>query len=249
VRLARYLATGFQAPATVDWTGPVNGWGMYDNDTLGDCACVAPANLIRCWTANTGAQIDLPGDAVLDAYADFGGYVTGDPSTDNGCVISDVLAGWHAQSVGIGGDVVAGFAEIDHSGPAELRQAIALFGGAIIGLSLPRAAQGRDAWIDVPAPPHALAVSSIYGGDFDLSSDWKPGSWGGHCVCVVGYDLDGFQVVTWGNELRMSNRWAAAYVDEAWAPVSADWLRSGISPTGLDLAAMQRDLAALRDAA
>jgi hypothetical protein len=55
----------------------------------------------------------------------------------------------------------------------DIATAIWLFGGVYIGVELPIAAQTQDVW-DVPANPGA---------------EDEPGSWGGHAVYLVGYDL------------------------------------------------------------
>ena len=229
VKFAAYLAPGLSAPASVDWTPAVNGWGLYDNDQIGDCAVAAPANLARLWTANTGAQRDIPVDAVRAAYTSVAGFDPANPDSDKGCVISDVLKLWHA--FGIGGDVTAGFAEVDHSSPYHMQLAIALMGGCIVGVNLPKAAQGAASW-DTPA---------------DLTGINEPGSWGGHAVALVSYDSTGCTVVTWGGLLKATWGWLAAYCDEAWAVVSADWLRDGHTPAGLDLPALLTDLRTIAD--
>lgn len=249
LKLARYLTSALPPPpSSVDWTARVQGWGGdYGNFTLGDCACAAAAHQIQAWTATTGTQKNLALDDVLAAYRRFGGY-DGTPKTDNGCVISDVLAGWSDACVGIGGDVLAGFVEIEHENEADIKRAIALFGGVILGVQLPKTAAG-EAWTEgPPAPAGYLAVSSIYAGPFDLSGDWKPGGYGGHGVVAVAYDIDGLVVISWGNEMRVSWRWLAAYCDEAWAVLSEDWIAAGRAPSGFDLDALHADLAAIKDA-
>ncbi len=250
LKMARYTTTPLpDPPASVDWTAKVHGWGGdYKNFDIGDCACAAPAHQIQAWTANTGTQRDLALEDVLVAYRDFGGYVDGQPDTDQGCVISDVLKGWANDAVGIGHDVLAGFVEVEHKDQTAIKQAIALFGGCILGVQLPVSAQGAAAWTDgPPAPAGYLAVPSLWGGPFDFSGDWKPGSWGGHCITAVKFTVDGVTVVSWGNEILVSWRWLSAYIDEAWAPLSKDWIAAGKSPSGFDLAALQADLAALKD--
>jgi len=127
--------------------------------------------------------------------------------------------------------------------------AIWLFGGAYIGVELPIRAQGQDVW-DVPAKP---------------GPDDEPGSWGGHAVYLVGYDVPESQIpspespapspvsrvpcpgtmtcITWGGLKKMTWAWFEKYCSEAYALVSKDWLNaSGVSPSGFDLAALESDL-------
>jgi hypothetical protein len=52
--------------------------------------------------------------------------------------------------------------------------------------------------------------------------------------------------VTWGERLKMSHNFFGDYCDEAYAVLSPDWLTAkGNSINGLNLAALQRDIAAL----
>jgi hypothetical protein len=219
VKLTGFLAPSLIAPPICDWTGPVASFDAYGNETIGDCAIAAPLNAIRLWTAHGGAEKDLPLSVALSAYTLFGGYDPVDPSTDGGCIISNVLAGWHAQSVGIGGDVLAAFAEVDHSNEAHLKLSTYTFGATIVGVQLPVSAQGAASW---ETPLH-------------LDGDNAPGSWGGHCVPIVGYNAEAALVVSWGRLLPMTWGFFAAYGDEAWAPVSTDWLSAGTTPAGVDL--------------
>jgi hypothetical protein len=251
MRLAGYLPAELpDPPERVEWGGPVTRWGLYDNDRIENCGIVAAANLIRLWTAHAGTQVDLSDRAVLDAYTVVSGYDPDTGADDKGAVVSDVLAMWSTRAMGgIGGHVLAGFAEIERTDATAIRQAVALFGGCLIGLQLPKAVQGiGGSWIDVPRGPDDLTPAGMYARVEGLTEDWAPGSWGGHCVVCIAADLDGFTVITWGNTLRMSNRFAATYIDEAWAALSTDWIGAGGAPNGLDLAALQADLAALEGA-
>jgi hypothetical protein len=224
------------APASCDWTPPVNdAWELGENDEIGDCACVAPANTVICLSANTDAPKRLPLATILAAYKAFGGWdgTPGDAS-DGGCVISDVLEGW--ATAGIGGDKIAAFAQVDHTNLDEIKRAVALLGVCIIGVQLPLAAQ---AWGTDPWP-------SVDGG---LVGDLAPGSWGGHCTVVVKYDATGAWIVTWGKLVFVPWPTLTAYIDEAWAVADADFVScNGLAPNGLDLAKMTADCAAMRAA-
>jgi hypothetical protein len=112
----------------------------------------------------------------------------------------------------------------------EIRAAINLFGGVYIGLSLPVTAQSQDVWdLTSLSDPNA-----------------EPGSWGGHCVFVVGYDADGFTCITWGALKKMTNAFWVNYCDEAYALFGADWINTGgQAPSGFDAAQLTADLAAI----
>ena len=63
---------------------------------------------------------------------------------------------------------------------------------------------------------------------------------------VVAYDQTGLTVVTWGALKRMTWGFWGAYVDEAYALLSSDWIETDLlAPSGFNLAALQSDLAFL----
>jgi hypothetical protein len=77
--------------------------------------------------------------------------------------------------------------------------------------------------------------------------DAAPNPANGHCVPAVAYDQRFIYVVTWGAIKTMSWQFYAAYADEAFAVLSPDWIdkKVGTSPSGFDMAALQKDLAAV----
>jgi len=62
-------------------------------------------------------------------------------------------------------------------------------------------------------------------------------------VPVVAYDPSGLTVVTWGALKRMTWGFWSAYCDEAYAVLSDDFLTADRTPAGVDLAALEQDLA------
>jgi hypothetical protein len=237
LRLARYLAEALPPPppAAADWTGKIGPLGMMMNDRLGDCTCAAAGHLIQAWTGNAAAApVVLPDEAILAAYEAVGGYRPGDESTDNGAVELDVLNYWRKPGGFAGsGHVLAAFTSINVLNFTEVKQGVFLFGGIYIGVALPVSAQEQTGpgkvW-DVTADP---ATNGF-------------GSWGGHAIIVLAYDADGLTCVTWGALQRMTWAWFSRYCDEAYALITPDWISAdGDTPSGLDLATLQTDLAAI----
>lgn len=229
------------APSSAGYVSEVGDWGMDLNDQLGDCTIACAAHEILQWSTYAGTPKRITDAEILTAYEAVSGYIPGDPSTDNGAVILDVLNYW--RKTGIGGDKLSAYVSVNWQDREELKQAIALFGNVNIGIQLPISAQnttaggnGFQVW-EVPA-----------GGAVD---DGSPGSWGGHCVPIVGFRDDGTgasgtQVITWGAVYDMTWNFLNAYVDEAYCLLSNDWLEKvGESPSGFDLAELKADLAAL----
>lgn len=226
--LARYLATRPVLPASIDWTPAVHhglfdsGWPMFKNDVVGCCAVAAPGHMIECWTANAGIEQLVTDDDIIGAYSGITGYKPDDPSTDQGSCELDVLNYW--RQTGIGGHRITSFVEVAPGSLTELQAAVAWFGGVYIGLDLPMSAQAQTGFV------------------WDTVAN-DGGDWGGHAVNLVSFDPDGFTCITWGRKQQMTNRFIAAYCNEAYAIISPDWLNSaGVSPSGFDLSALNADL-------
>ena len=231
LRLARYLTPDLPpAPESVDYGAAVPSWPMYRNDAIGDCTCAAAGHCIEAWTQASRGAAALVSDAdVLAAYEAVSGYVPGIPASDTGAVELDVLRYWRSR--GVGGHQIGAFASVDPGQVEQVKHAVHLFGGAYLGVALPVSAEGQVVW-DVVDP--------------SLSGPSRPGSWGGHAINVVAYDAGGLTVVTWGALRRMTWAFFGAYVDEAWALLSPDWLGADAhAPVGLDLEQLRADLDAV----
>jgi len=221
------------APPTADFYSAVPSWPMYENDALGDCTCAAPGHMVQAWSAAAGALKTMDDADVVRMY-----WETGDPAsdtgtaggpTDTGRVETSVLSYWLHQGIGSGqpwADKITAYAGVEASNLALVKAVVALFGGAYIGVALPLTAQGQPVWDVIDEP----------GRD-------EPGSWGGHAVNIVGYDETELVVVTWGGLLKMTNDFFEKYVDEVYAILSPDFLTDkDLTPSGVDLAALEADL-------
>lgn len=224
-KLARYLSAFPAAPEVVDYTGKLASPGMMANDRVGDCTCAAVGHAIQTWTSQARSEVTIGDDDVIGLYERFG-YDPGDPASDQGAVIVDVLGSWLATPVA--GHVIDGWAAVDAANPDEVLAGIYLFGGLDIGLELPLSAQTQEIW-DVP-------VEGLIGAG-------RPGSWGGHCVWVPkGQRGVGFTCITWGGLKSMTLSFWQAYCDEANAILSRDWQGA----EGFDYAQLRADMVALR---
>jgi hypothetical protein len=228
LKLGNYLTSSLPPPLpSADWTKGITGWGMMLNDQLNDCTIAGCAHAIQVWTANTGAISTVPDSTIQAMYEKWGGYVSGNASTDKGVAELDILTDWRQQ--GLDGHSLTAFADPDFSNLTEIRQSIALFGGVYIGLSLPLTAQTQNVW-DVVA---------------GNSPNTAPNSWGGHCVFVPKYDQNGLTCISWGQLKTMTVAFWSKYCDEAHTLLGQDWLSAKGSPAGFNQAQLQADLSAI----
>lgn len=229
LRLGKYLTASLPAPPNArDWTRGLSSWGMMRNDTLGDCTIASLGHAIQVWSANVGQELTVSDDNIQDAYQRWCGYDPKNPSTDGGGIELDVMNNFKKD--GLAGHALTGFASMTPTNLTEIRQAINLFGGAYIGLSLPLSAQNQTVW--------------------DANNFWTrkdsrylPGSWGGHAVFVPKYDGNSFTCITWGGLKTMTVAFWNKYCDEAHVLFGQDWLTNlKVSPSGFDMSTLISDL-------
>lgn len=231
LRLAKYLKQDALAnpPAESSWVMHVPSWGPMLNDQIGDCTCAAAGHMIQQWTEYADREVIPPDASILTAYSAVSGYDPGDPSTDRGAVMLDVLNYWRKR--GIAGHQIQAYVQVNPQNSTEVRQAIQIFGNLYLGLALPVSVQGADKW----------TVS-----DEGFRDNGAPGSWGGHAVPVMAYSPKTLTCITCGERLKMSWNFFRGYCDEAYAVVSVDWIeKSGLSPSALNLVQLKQDLVAI----
>jgi hypothetical protein len=199
--------------------------------------------MIEQWTTYANPPGFCPTDAeTLAAYSAVSGYVPGDPSTDNGAVMLDVLNYW--RNTGIGGHKILGYVAVDWKNQTEVEQAMLLFGNVYLGVGLPISAQN---------PPTGVNGNPVWEVPSEgPRGDGAPGSWGGHAIPIVAWGIDpkgnkGAEVVSWGQIFDMTWDFLSTYGDEAYAIVSSDWIeKSGLAPNQFNLAQLQADLKLLK---
>lgn len=228
LHLDQFVTTAYPpAPATVDYLSQVESWPMYGNDQIGDCTCAAAGHMVEAWSRyGQGTTATVTDQDVLTAYEAVSGYVPGDPSTDNGAVMQDVLDYW--RRTGIGGHKVLAFAQVDHTNLPEVYAALNLFGAIYVGVNFPQSAMDQ----------------------FNAGQPWSVepsdgGIIGGHAVNLGWRDHAGLEVVTWGKVQGLDEAWWARYVEEAWVVADPEWVKANQSPPGLDVAALNAAFTAM----
>lgn len=219
-------------PAAISYSDKVGNYPMYQNDVIGDCAIAGPAHQIQTWSANDGEEITPTEDQVLEGYQRVGGWNPADPSSDNGCVLLDVMNHWRRE--GICGRKIAAYAKINDNDINMLKAGIFMFGGVMLGVNLPAAVQEADSWT---LPSHI---------PLRQRASWQPGTWGGHCVPVTGFKDDYLEFISWGRVMRMNLDFAAMFIDEGYVAVATEWLGPDLrAPNGLELTTLLKDLSRL----
>ena len=217
-------ATNWPAVPATGWEGAVDPstWGMLGNDQYGDCAEAGILHLIQAQAANAGTKLTATKDQALALYSAVTGFDVTKPETDQGTVLSTLLA--YVQKNGVEmtdatGAVttveVVGSASLDISSIAQMRYAAYTFGGSYLGINCPTQCEQ------------------------DLSNwDFAPGAQlaGGHCIPQAGEGSAGGKIVSWGVVIPTSWPFLLAYLDEAYCVITKSWLnQQGKSPSGLDL--------------
>jgi len=169
---------------------------------------------------------------IIGLYSAIGGYVPGDPATDQGCDEQTALNYWenngalppHTTSK-TGAHKIAGWMTVDATNVEECQTAMWLFENLYFGLELP------DAWIN-PAP-------SASGFTWDVAGASDPNN--GHCVVGVGYNANGIVIDTWGMTGLMTTAAVAMYPTpanngELYTVVSQDAISTATqkAPSGFD---------------
>jgi len=204
-------------PPRTDWTRGFDiNWSMFLNDQLGICVSSAKGHALQTLTLDNGRMVTVPDSVVLADYEQNGGYVPGDPSTDNGENEVDSLTAW--QKSDFGGfklDALAGIklTHIDH-----VQQAIWLMGGVFGGFQVPQSAMDQNA----------------SGKTWDVVKN-DGGIVGGHAVWLPMYDAkyNLFTCITWAGRQLLTWAFWQKYFDEGYVLKCPVWENArGVAPSG-----------------
>ena len=232
-RMCRHGLPPVPLTQDVDYASRVTSWPMYLNDRLGDCTFAGVGHMYGAWSLYaSGTEALFSDDAIQSGYSRVGGYVPGDPSTDNGCVMQDVLADQRQNGLtDTSGKVhkVAGFASLGNPNDLDLLgQVLDVFGSVYTGISVQQ--QMEDEFSAGQPWTWDPAAQSIGRHAIDLQR--RLGS--GDAPLVY---------VTWGALQPATTGFLAGAVEEAWAVVTEDWITvNGLSVEGLDLSQMLADM-------
>lgn len=213
-------------PIAVDYTKEMSpDFGAMLNDSLGDCTCAAVYHARQVWTFNaSGSEVTEPDGNVERLYEQACGYNPSDPNSDQGGVEQDVLTYLLNTGAPIGPngsdrDKIVAFIEVDHKNLDDIKRTISECGVCYIGVDVPQSVMDNA---DDPTKP------------WDTTGDQTVV--GGHAIVLVGYDLDFFYCISWGQIYKITHNFLADFLDEAYAIADRAWLKStGNTPFGLSL--------------
>lgn len=144
LKLRNYLRASLPTPPTsADYTGKAQSSlaNIYGNDTLGDCVVAGGYHIVGVETGNAGNQFTATSAQIIKDYSAIGGYVPGNPNTDQGCDEKTALGYWTSHGFADGTKLL-GWLAVDPTNKTEMMQALYLFENLYFGIELP------DAWIN-----------------------------------------------------------------------------------------------------
>jgi hypothetical protein len=231
LRLATYLTPSLPpAPEAALWIESMVDWQVLANDKFGTCVPAGALHLAQNWVSYAGGRFMPTDEDAVEAYHRLNpGWSGTQDKTDTGACMLAALKLWRKE--GLAGDRISAFMACDRTDREQVKQAIALLGGAYIGLDLPRSCRDQDIW-SVPE-----------GG---ATGDGARGSLGGHCVPVLAYSPRTLTCLTWGQLVLLTWDFFTTYCDEAYAVLSPGWFdATGCAPNGFDRDQLRRDLTRL----
>ena len=202
--------------------GKLGDWGMYGNDTYGDCGVAGIGHGELAVADDTGtSQLGLSAAQVVNYYLTYTG------GEDNGVVLADFLA--YVRKNGWFGRQLAGYAPVAINDMNTLKFAINAYGFAYTGIEV------TDLMMQAFQDSAPWTSSMVNQGNVE----------GGHCIPLVGYDETHLYCVTWGRVQAIMYPGWTAMSSEAWATIWGEVPASGLTGHGVNLAALQADLSKL----
>ena len=109
-----------------------------------------------------------------------------------------------------------------------VKQAINIFGGILVGWALPaNLDENSTMWTVSPT---------------GLTGSGTPGSLGGHCTYLPGYNAQAVDNITWGERIGATLDYVADYTDEGWVLISDAWIGADkLSPSGFNITQLLAD--------
>lgn len=226
INLADHVVDSAEPPAAVHRSNLGFKWGALLNDQLGDCGEAMAIHGDEAFHLDAGTPVPPYADDDAETfYEEVGGYVPGNPNTDNGTDNSVLVQKW--QQVGIPCKAngqrykIAGSVFVDPKDERLTKIGIWEFVAVFRALGLPTTAQTQNGRWSVVDP--------------SLQGDSAVGSWGYHDIPYLSYDQNRIRTITWGEEWLVDWVFDKAYAAGGFAVVTTDQLNlQGVSPAGVN---------------
>lgn len=208
-------------PRTFEVPGQANNalvYPMDGNDKYGDCTIAGFDHFARGQSILYKEPYRPPTLSVLTKE-----YFSLTGGQDSGLNEEFVLK--TAYEKGIFGMKIAAFAPVSTTNLLQWHQAISMYGGLYLGIQCPESAQVQ------------FSKGETWTYEGEQTED-------GHCVVALGYGPNGgLHCATWGGIAVLSPSFLAHYLDEAWVILSQQLVEAKVDTLGINLAALQADLA------
>ncbi|HTZ63484.1 MAG TPA: hypothetical protein VMB51_05215 [Solirubrobacteraceae bacterium] len=212
-------ATGVLPRPPASLTSPPGEYPIDGNATYGDCTIAGCDHAVRAWRSLYGATGVLPTEqAIVEEYFRLTG------GQDTGLNEAEVLRVWRGPGLGLFGGQIRAYAPVPPKDTLQILQAVAFYGCAYLGIIVGEPQQEQFA-------------------------EGKPWTWvegqeeDGHCVVATGYTSTGLLCKTWGGEALLTFGYLAHALEEVWCIISHQLVAAKKDTLGLDLAALEHDLA------
>lgn len=209
----------------------IGDWGMLGNDMAGDCVLAGGDHETMLWNKEAGKNVTFTTENALSDYSALTGYNPNDPNTDQGTDMRQAMS--YRVNTGLvdaqgNRHKIGAYVSLEPGNWEHLLACAYLFGAAAVGIEFPSYAMDQ----------------------FNHGKVWTARRTehieGGHYIPVIACRHRHPICVTWGREQPMTRRFYEKHCDEAFVPLSEEFLTSGKSPEGFDLEALNADLEALR---
>ncbi len=224
-RLGAVLDT-LPMPEKCDWHAAIEIDGdALGNDHRSNCVEAAAWRAVQIWRAVVAHDARRPtAELALNTYRRWAGW-DGTDATDLGTETDRAAAFWGSEGLQWADqwtDLPSLFS-VDVGDNTHIRKTIANFGPIQLDLALARAWDGETIWRLIDG------------------ANGVPGSGDRHRICCGKYDAQYLYGITWGFEVGITWDAVARHALGAEGAVTRSWLReTGLSPSGLDLTALER---------
>lgn len=212
------------------------GLGMLLNDSLGDCGEAMMIHGIEMFHRDAGTPVPPFADIdAQNAYSLIGGYVPGDPSTDQGTDNNVLVEKWKNPGITCQADngvhTIENSVFVDPTDPQLTKLAIWEFVVCFRAYGLPETAEQQTHWQeDDSAPPAQQEV----------------GSWGYHDIPLTSYGPKNVGLITWGEPWMATWPFDVRYSVQGFVVVTKEQTNlQGVSPAGVDWTKLNSDIGKL----